>query len=216
MSKGFISFVLHAHLPYIRHPEFEEFMEERWLFEAISETYIPLLRAFERLLNDGINFRITMSITPPLMEMLDSKDLQDKYIRHLEKTIELCRLEVSETSGEDALKNAMAKFYLQDFLETLHFYKDKWDSSLIKAFKYYQDKNVLEIITCNATHGFLPLMSRYPKAVKAQIKIGADSYRKHIGKDPKGMWLAECAEEALIPRRGFCAGSVDEGSRRSG
>ena len=41
--KGYLSFVLHAHLPYVRHPESEEYIEERWLFEAISETYIPLL-----------------------------------------------------------------------------------------------------------------------------------------------------------------------------
>ena len=84
MNNGYLTLVLHAHLPYVRHPEFEEFMEERWLFEAMTETYIPLLRSFESLENDGIPFRITMSITPPLMEMLEEKDLVEKYIRHLE------------------------------------------------------------------------------------------------------------------------------------
>lgn len=200
MSKGFITIVLHAHLPYVRHPEFEEFMEERWLFEAISETYIPLLKVFDRLLTDNVNFKITMSITPPLMEMLDSKDLQEKYIRHLEKTIELCQMEVTKTKNEDPLKNKMAEFYLKDFSETLHYYKDKWNSSLIEAFKYFQEKKVLEIITCNATHGFLPLLNRYPRAVKAQIKVGADTYRRHIGNDPKGMWLAECGYTSGIDK----------------
>ncbi|HNR79157.1 MAG TPA: DUF1957 domain-containing protein, partial [Mesotoga infera] len=68
MRKGKFVLMLHAHLPFINHPDFPSFMEERWLFEAITETYIPLIRAFNRLKNDGINFRVSMSITPPLME----------------------------------------------------------------------------------------------------------------------------------------------------
>lgn len=50
--KGYLNFVLHAHLPYVRHPESEEYIEERWLFEAISETYIPLLIYFQKLVED--------------------------------------------------------------------------------------------------------------------------------------------------------------------
>ena len=46
---GYLSFVLHAHLPYVRHPEHKEFLEEDWLYEAITETYIPLLEMFENL-----------------------------------------------------------------------------------------------------------------------------------------------------------------------
>ena len=41
--KGYVSFVLHAHLPFVHHPESEDYLEEQWLFEAMSETYIPLL-----------------------------------------------------------------------------------------------------------------------------------------------------------------------------
>jgi 1,4-alpha-glucan branching enzyme len=68
--KGYFSLVLHAHLPFVRHPEHPRFMEEDWLFEAITETYIPLIDVFQRLIDDGVDFRITMSITPPLMCML--------------------------------------------------------------------------------------------------------------------------------------------------
>ncbi len=76
MKKGYFVLVLHAHLPYVNHSDFPQFMEERWLFEAITETYIPLLRVFEKLERDGIRFKITMSITPPLMEMLANPDLK--------------------------------------------------------------------------------------------------------------------------------------------
>ena len=48
--KGYVSFVLHAHLPFVHHPESEDYLEEQWLFEAISETYIPLISNFQKLI----------------------------------------------------------------------------------------------------------------------------------------------------------------------
>ena len=50
-EKGYLSIVLHAHLPYVRHPEAVTYIEERWLFEAISETYLPLLMNFQKLVD---------------------------------------------------------------------------------------------------------------------------------------------------------------------
>ncbi len=81
MSKGTLSLVLHAHLPFVRHPEHTEFLEEDWLFEAMVETYIPLLAAYEHLVNDGCRFEITMSVTPPLAEMLADPLLQSRFER---------------------------------------------------------------------------------------------------------------------------------------
>lgn len=192
MTKGYFSLVLHAHLPYVRHPEFEEFMEERWLFEAITETYIPLLRAFYALEQDQIPFRLTMSITPPLMEMLETQDLQQKYHRHLEKLVQLAEKEIEKTRDEHPLKHKMAKFYRTDLAQTLQFYRETINQRLLQGFKHFQETGSLEIITCNATHGFLPLMSRYPQAVKAQIVQGVQTYTQFLGKKPSGMWLAEC------------------------
>ena len=65
MLKGYVAIVLHAHLPFVRHPEYEDFLEERWLYEAITETYLPLLDVFERLAREGARFRATMTMTPP-------------------------------------------------------------------------------------------------------------------------------------------------------
>jgi 1,4-alpha-glucan branching enzyme len=93
LSKGYIAIVLHAHLPYVHHPEQDDYLEERWLFEAISETYIPLITNFEKLLDEGIDFRITISFTPPLLSMLSNPLLQNRYIRYLERLIELCEKE---------------------------------------------------------------------------------------------------------------------------
>lgn len=85
-TKGYVSFILHAHLPFIHHPESPDYLEEQWLFEAISETYIPLLKTFQKLVDEKVDFRITMSITPPLLNMLDNKLLQERYIRLFKKS----------------------------------------------------------------------------------------------------------------------------------
>ena len=90
--KGYLSVILHAHLPYVRHPEYDEFLEERWLYEAVTETYIPLIEMFQHLADEGVSFRITMSITPTLASMLRDELLQDRYIKHLDKLIELADL----------------------------------------------------------------------------------------------------------------------------
>ncbi|MCD6159581.1 MAG: DUF1957 domain-containing protein [Kosmotoga sp.] len=191
MSNGYFVLTLHAHLPYINHPDFSEFMEEKWLFEAINETYLPLLRVFKRLKSDHIPFKVTMSITPPLMEMLSNPDLKRKYLSHLTKLIELSEKEVKRTAAEHPKKHKMAKFYLDDFKALKELY-ESINGDIVSAFMEFQRSGNLEIITCNATHGFLPLMARYPEAVNAQIKIGIETYRSHTGILPKGIWLAEC------------------------
>ncbi len=191
-KRGYFTLMLHAHLPFVNHPDFKQYMEERWLFEAITETYIPFLRVFKNLENKNIYFRVTMSITPPLMEMLANDDLQRKYINYLDSNIDLTKKEIERTSLEDEKKLKMAKYYYNELIDIKNIYLN-CNRNILSEFSSLQEKGFLEIVTCNATHGFLPLMLRYPEAVKAQIEVGAQTYEKHIGKRPRGTWLAECA-----------------------
>ena len=66
MPVGYLSLVLHAHLPFVRHPEHDDCLEEDWLFEAISETYVPLLEMMEGLERDNVEWKLTISISPTL------------------------------------------------------------------------------------------------------------------------------------------------------
>ena len=68
------------------------YLEELWLFEAISETYIPLLSSFFKLIEENIDFRITMSLTPPILSMLDNTLLKQRYIKYLKEKIKLSAL----------------------------------------------------------------------------------------------------------------------------
>ena len=70
MSLGYLSLVLHSHLPYIRHPEVDHHFEERWLFEAITETYIPLIHVFNKLLEDGKATAGTLNAVDDLFSQL--------------------------------------------------------------------------------------------------------------------------------------------------
>jgi 1,4-alpha-glucan branching enzyme len=90
---GYLALILHAHLPFVRHPEHEHFLEEDWLFEAITESYIPLLQMMQRLVNDNVPFKLTMSITPTLCAMLQDELLRERYVRHLDLLIDLAMRE---------------------------------------------------------------------------------------------------------------------------
>ena len=143
--------VLHGHLPYVRHPEHENFLEEDWLYEAITETYIPLISVFERLVEEGIDFRLTMTLSPSLISMLGDPLLEERYLRHINKSIELAHKEVERTHTQPEF-NRLSWMYLDSFTQARNTF-EKYNHNLVLAFKKFQDLGKLEIITCGATHG---------------------------------------------------------------
>lgn len=190
-NTGYVTFILHAHLPFIHHPESEDYLEEQWLFEAISETYIPLLLNFQKLEEENVKFRLTMTMTPPLLYMLDNELLQERYIKYLKKHIELAKKELKRTEYDERLNN-LAKYYYDRYSNDLHVFKDIYNCNLINGFKHFQDKGFLEIITCGATHGYFPILYVTPQTVRAQIAVGVQTYEKYFGRKPRGIWLPEC------------------------
>lgn len=191
MSSGYLCLQLHAHLPFIRHPEYESFLEESWFYEAIIETYIPLLQVFESLTEDNIDFRLTMSITPPLAEMFSDELLQNRFIDKLNLLIELSEKELSRTKNSEFYP--IVSMYNAKLTQCRDVFINRYNKNLLAGFKHFQDIGKLEIITCSATHGFMPLMSVNKNAVNAQIEIAVKNYLKHFGKYPSGIWNAECA-----------------------
>ncbi len=189
--KGFFAPILHAHLPFVRHPEFEDCLEEDWLFEAITETYLPLLQMMERLERDGCGFRLTMVFTPSLCGMLRDPLLMERYERHLDGLIELTEKEVERTRTSADFHH-VARMYNTKLIACRKTWRDDWKRDVLAGFAAFQDKGFLEIITCCATHGYLPLLRESPKAVRAQIMVGRDEYERHFGRPPRGIWLPEC------------------------
>jgi 1,4-alpha-glucan branching enzyme len=190
---GYLALVLHAHLPFVRHPEHEHFLEEEWLFEAITETYIPLLQMMQRLSRDGVPFKLTMSLTPTLCAMLQDKLLRERYRQHLELLLDLSKREIERNRRNPALLR-LAEFYLELFRESRRFFVDECKSDLLAGFRQLRGAGVLEIIASAATHGVLPLIyQQSPAAARAQVLIGRDEYVRLFRAEPNGFWLPECA-----------------------
>ena len=191
MKKGYLLLLLHAHLPFVRHPEYEVFLEERWFFEALTETYLPLIDIFDRLLAEGVRFELTMSVSPTLASMLADPVLQERYLRHLTKLIELAQKEIERT-GSDRRFNAVARHYHGHFLRALEIFEKRYGRNLLNAFRKFLEAGVLEVLTCGGTHGYLPLMRTVMPSVRAQIRAATEHYESVFGRRPRGIWLPEC------------------------
>jgi 1,4-alpha-glucan branching enzyme len=192
MPVGYLSLVLHAHLPYVRHPEYDDFLEEDWLYEAITETYIPLLEVFDGLERDGVDWRLTMSVTPTLAAMLSDPLLQYRYVRHLENLIALACKEIERTRWQPQFHH-LALMYHNRFIRAREVFVSQYGNNLLKGFRRFFESGKLELITCGATHGFLPLMEPVNRhAARAQIEIGCREFERHFGRRPQGIWLPEC------------------------
>src|SRR5262252_3822888 len=120
-----LALILHAHLPFVRHPEHEHFLEEDWLFEAISETYIPLLQTMQRLVNDNVPFKLTMSLTPTLCAMLQDQLLCQRYVRHVDLLIDLAARERKRNQKQPELAE-LSQFYFDLFSASRRFFVDEW------------------------------------------------------------------------------------------
>jgi 1,4-alpha-glucan branching enzyme len=193
MPLGYWCPVLHAHLPYVRHPEHADFLEEDWFYEALTETYIPLVRVMDGLLGDGVDYRLTMTLSPTLLSMMSDPLLVERYHRYLDRLVALSEREIDRTGRHDQRFADLARFYLHEFSDIRRVFREEYRSDLIRAFVKHRDAGKLEIVTCGATHGFLPLMDTVPQAVRAQIQVAVQHYRSVLGREPRGIWLPECA-----------------------
>ncbi len=188
--KAYLCLVLHAHLPFVRHPEHARFLEEDWLFEAISETYLPLLRLLEGWSRDGVEYRLTLTLSPTLCEMLADPLLQDRYTAHVERLVRLSEAEVERLRGQGPLEDT-ARMYLDHFRDARERFGETCKRDLVSAFAAHQRTGRLEVLTCAATHALLPLVLK-PESRRAQIRVAVENYRRHFGVSPRGLWLPEC------------------------
>jgi 1,4-alpha-glucan branching enzyme len=205
MAHGYLAIVLHAHLPFVRHPEATSYMEEEWLYEAITETYAPLLLAFERMARDDIDWRLTMSFSPSLLSMMTDDLLKERYAKKIDTLIELADKEIDRTWREAREYHNLAKTYRHRFGEIRDCWR-RYDGDLTRGFGALQEAGRLELISCTATHPFFPLLDRNWAAFRAQIHTAASVFERVFGRRTQGMWLGEC---------GYAPG-VDELMREEG
>jgi 1,4-alpha-glucan branching enzyme len=191
MQHGKLVMLLHAHLPFVRRPEHPRFLEENWFFEALTETYIPLVQTLGRLAEKGLPGMLNLSISPPLLHMLGDPLLKDRYSRHLRKLLELADKEVARYEG-DPLRQQLAEFYRGRLTEVQATWKDRLNCDMIGALRNLAERGKLELLTCVGTHPFLPAYQSDPAAIRFQLAVTVEAYQAAFGKAPKGIWLPEC------------------------
>jgi 1,4-alpha-glucan branching enzyme len=188
---GYLSILLHAHLPFVRHPEYEDALEERWLDEALLECYLPLLRMLEGRAARRAPGRITISLSPTLLAMLEDPLLRGRFAKRLERLITLAERDVARYR-DDSRYGPLARHYAERFHAARAQYEGRYRRDVARAFRDVEASGVARLITCGATHGFLPLMDLRVPSWRGQIGVAVREFERQIGHRPEGIWLPEC------------------------
>lgn len=189
-ASGYMSFTLHAHLPYVvNHGTWPHGLE--WLHEAAAETYLPLLRALRNLERDGLAMHATINLSPILLEQLAHPVFKTEFPKYVERKIVAAREdEAFFTQNGDAHFAETARFWQNYYSQAISDF-EALGTDIIGGFRYFNDRGLIEIITCCATHGYNPLLGT-DESVRAQTHMGVATHKKHIGKAPRGIWAPEC------------------------
>ena len=191
MAASCFSLVLHTHLPMVvNHGRWPHGSD--WLNEAVFECYLPLLETAQGLVNDGISPKWTINISPILAEQLASPECQKELAFYYEN-IRRAAVESREHFGKhgDAAIVPVTHFW-EEFYERMWELHRRIGGDIPGAFAELARQGHLEVITCAATHGYLPLLSR-DESIHLQLRTAVETHRHHFGVAPRGIWLPECA-----------------------
>lgn len=182
---GELALVLHAHLPYVRSSE-PGSLEEDWYFQALQECYLPLLAVLEAAADDSSQrARLTLGLSPTLLSLLDDQELNARFLPWLTQRQELLRRAPAE--------HQHAALHLTEQLATVERQWRAASGRLVPRFRRLQELGLIDLITCGATHGYLPLLREVPEAVRAQLLTAVREHERQLGTPPLGIWLPECA-----------------------
>jgi 1,4-alpha-glucan branching enzyme len=193
MARGYLSIVLHAHLPYVRPAPRCPSEREAWLYERARDCYLPLIRVLDRLHEDNVRTRLTLSLSPTLIAQLCAPLVQERLVRHLNDMIELSARELNRTALMPELRRLSGTYHLR-LLQIHQALVQRCGGNMVTALAEMEARGQIELITGPASHAFLPgLAALEPQAVRCQIQLGMDEFAKAFGHPPAGFWLPECA-----------------------
>lgn len=205
--------VLHFHLPFVRHPEMPKYLEEEWYFEAVTETYLPLLEAFDNLDRDNIDFNITISLTPTLLSMMADELLSDRLVEYVNIRLKVLDEETYRTQTDPDF-HPVTLFYRERYRNWANKLKEVGGRYIINKMLQHHRNGHVSIITSAATHGFLIFMVGEPETIIAQIEVGVETHERLLGIKPSGIWLPECGYtggfDAILSRYGLFYTFLDQ------
>jgi 1,4-alpha-glucan branching enzyme len=187
---GYVTFVLHSHLPYVvHHGTWPHGLD--WLHEAAAETYLPMLRVFSELEAAGTALKANVNLSPILLEQLSHPTFQEEFPIYVQRKIEAARKDQQDfRAAGEAHFASVAEFWEKFFSNALDHFR-QLGGDIVRGFKRFYDSGAIEIITCGATHGYFPLLGT-DASIRAQVRLGVETHERFFGRKPRGIWLPEC------------------------
>ena len=137
-ARGTFSFVLHSHIPYVlahgRSPHGTD-----WLSEAACEVYLPLLDVCGRLVGEGVSPKITLGLTPVLVEQLRDPSFQDELTHYLEGHVQTARDNQARFERDGAYHLAYLARWWHDWYESRLAEFRAMNRDIVGAFAALQD-----------------------------------------------------------------------------
>lgn len=190
-APGKIHLLLHAHLPFVREPAYDRFLEENWFFEAMAETYLPIVQMLCRLQSRGVPGTLNLSVSSSLLAMLTDPLLLRKFTRHLHMQMELLEKEKERARGNDEVL-PVVDFYYRREVALIDFWERDCKCEIVPALKRLEESGKLSLLTCVGTHPFLPAYQSDIEAVRLQLGVTVRAFESAFGRKPRGLWLPEC------------------------
>lgn len=190
-APGKIHLLLHAHLPFVREPGYDRFLEENWFFEAMAETYLPICQMLKRLEQKGIPGTLNLSVSSVLLAMLGDELLLSRFTHHLHKQLELIEKE-QKLLQQDADRLEVVNFYYRRQVALIEFWERNCECRIIPVLAELEKNGKLNLLTCVGTHPFLPAYQSDKEAIRLQLGITVRAFEEAFGHSPKGLWLPEC------------------------
>ena len=184
MAKGELAIVLHAHLPFVRSAE-KNSLEEDWFFQALLETYLPLLQILEKALEHEQEAKVTIGLSPTLLSLLNDAELKATFPSWIANRLQILK------KANKAQKEAAN--HLEKHIKRQLNYWIEHDGEIINRFALLQKNGLIDILTCAATHGYLPLLRENPESIIGQLKTAVREHSRLFNEKPLGIWLPECA-----------------------
>lgn len=190
-TRGYVTFTLHSHLPYVvHHGTWPHGLD--WLHEAAAETYLPLLRVMGELEKRGLALKANVNLSPILLEQLNHPTFKEEFAGYVQQKIEAARQDQRDfTMRGETHFAGVAEFWIR-FYERAQQDFEALNRDIIAGFRHFYEAGGIEIITCGATHGYFALLGT-DASIRAQVRMGVDTHKRFFGRAPRGIWLPECA-----------------------
>lgn len=186
--------LLNANQEYIRHLQEEDVKkyapEINRLFEAVTDTYMPLLWMFEKLEEDMIPFRIQMVLPPVLCTLLEDTVVQAQYVEWLTRAELFCTKEVKRVSKNKKVQD-LAQKRLEHIQKCRADFTERYGMRLVPQFAEHQKNGCLEIMATTGTSLFMPFYKEMKEILSAQVETGLLAYKHFFGEIPDGFWLPD-------------------------